>query len=192
MVNYQIELEGEDWKVARWKARSDGFNRDLGALFDTWAEYLLERIVARVPRLSGDLAKSMRKQTLYRRTGEDVDYFIRLWTDTFYADFVEYGTGIYSVAPDAPKQKIYPRNSKALRIPLGGRNFRSLITIPAGVADEMQIATPVSAARLRAEILRRYILGQRPQTMFGTLLEEHTPAILSDVQRLMQQYGFNA
>lgn len=183
----EVRLIGPEWKPVHWRDLEAGFERDLVQLIGLWTRRLADEAGRRAPADKGQLRRSITNRVV-RMAGEIVGL---VGTNVPHAPYREFGTGIYSTFPGAPKRPIVPKNAKALKIPLKG-NLKSgrFSSVAAAAAGGAQAVDHQGKHVVRGSIFRMSVKGTKPTPFLMGLLEEFGPQIEADVRRLAERHGF--
>lgn len=178
-----IETPGVEWREVYWRNLQSGFERELGHLLQTWKVRIVAEMKSAAPVLSGKLRGSVHGYLLQRGAEEFELYFA---SSLFYSMWQEFGTGLYSDAPNAPRRVIYAKYAKSLKIPIG--NVSSIQQASFGQAFELR---PGKKRAGRMLIFRNYQRGAHPTRFMRETIRELWPLLQADVVKLMSKYGFN-
>ena len=185
MLRLEIKQVGAEWTPVRWENQATAFERDLAHLLGLWVRRLATEAKRRAPVDTGRLRAAITAEVRSRAGAYLGIVGVAAFNGGFnYAVGQEFGTGIHSVYPGAPKQPIRPKHGKALKIPLG--RFAGIRQLPAGA----QAAQAVGPRAVAAFAFRGSVRGVKPQPFLTPLLQEFGPRIDADLQRLCARYGF--
>jgi hypothetical protein len=180
MIKITLTTLGPGWKPAHWQQLQNEFERDLARLIGVWVQKLTHEAKQRVPTDTGQLRASIHGEVL-RQARKIIGV---VGTNAKHGPFVEFGTGIYSAWPGAPKQLIVAKNGKALKIPIG--KFKSIRALP----EAAQAAEAIGPRAVKGFVFRMSIKGSKPQPFLGPLLQEFGPQIQRELRLLCAKHGF--
>ena len=180
MVKLGLTAIGDEWKPVKWQEMPTAFERDLARLIGIWTQELVRRAKLLAPVDSGKLRASINGRVV-QLAGQILGL---VGTNAKHGPFMEFGTGLYSTYPGAPRKRIVAKNGKALKIPIG--RFGSIALVP----EAAQAAHAVGPKAVQASIFRMSIRGAHPQPFLGPLLADYAPKIQADLDRLCAKHGF--
>ncbi|MFN3652615.1 MAG: HK97 gp10 family phage protein [Armatimonadota bacterium] len=181
MIKVELLTLGPEWQLLRSDELERDFERALAQLLGLWVRRLAAEAKKLAPVDKGQLRASIVGE-VFRRANQILGV---VGTNLKHGFYQEFGTGIHSVWPGAPKQRIRPKNGKALKIPIG--NFRNLKAVDAEAVDAVESR---GKHAVTAYLFRGSIAGAKPQPFLTKLLEKYAAQIEADLLRLAQKHGF--